>query len=71
VQTVCRPISSGAVLQQPSRKKPVSGCSEQGASGSPSTLSLASNGRQPKLAAAASQLTIFQISSRYFGRAFR
>ena len=47
VHTACRPMSSGAVLQQPSRKKPVSGCSEHGASGSPRTLSFASNSSQP------------------------
>ena len=37
-QTVCRPRSSSEVLQQPSRKKPVSGRSPQAPSGPPRTL---------------------------------
>lgn len=39
-QTTCSPISSGPVLQQPSRKNPVSGATEQGNKGPPSTLRL-------------------------------
>ena len=36
--TVCEPISCGPVLQQPSRKKPVVGATEQVCSGSPNTF---------------------------------
>ena len=38
VHTVCRPTSSSEVLQQPSRKKPAFGSSEQDSSGSPNTF---------------------------------
>src|SRR6476646_2327114 len=38
VQTVCEPTSSGPVLQQPSRKKPVSGALLHSSSSPPSTF---------------------------------
>src|SRR5207344_1424588 len=37
-QTVCEPVSASLVLQQPSRKKPVTGVSLQPCNASPNTL---------------------------------